>query len=172
MFLEQEACAQRDCRCQGPPILQVHFLLHRCTCDMRVLNTLRILTMACLWDRFMTPDSLWVMTDRMWEENFFAPAPAATLPPAAKLKQTEAAFKDVSALEKKLKKKSLTKSKSKKVDKSKKDGSVKLTAAAEDDDETQQDNAAEDDAAEEAEDDEPPSVPSGDGEGDVAEAED
>lgn len=57
------------------------------------------------FSRFMKPDSMWVMTDRMYEKNFFAPVPLVSASNQAKLKlrQEEAAFKDVNAIEKKLK---------------------------------------------------------------------
>ena len=57
------------------------------------------------FSRFMKPDSMWVMTDRMYEKNFFAPVPLVSASNQAKIKlrQEEAAFKDVNAIEKKLK---------------------------------------------------------------------
>ena len=59
------------------------------------------------FSRFMKPESMWVMTDRLHEKNFFGTVPLTSTKPAKlKLMQEEAAFgKDVNAMEKKLKKK-------------------------------------------------------------------
>jgi histone H3/H4 len=59
------------------------------------------------FSRFMKPESMWVMSDRMHEKEFFGTVPLSSTNPAKlKLREEEAAFgKDVSAIEKKLKKK-------------------------------------------------------------------
>lgn len=57
------------------------------------------------FSRFMKPESMWVMPDRLHERNFFGTVPVSSTKPAKlKLLQEEAAFgKDVGAIEKKLK---------------------------------------------------------------------